>query len=593
MLTYFNRLLKKFRTTSSWLLILASVVLYRGALACGFVYDDVHLILQNPFVRNPHLWKRIFLGSLFSFDGPGTLAGYYRPLSIFSYWVVCRVAGLDPAPYHVMMLALYALSVWVVYRLGRKLLADDLAAFAGALLWALNPLHVEVVAWISSISDVGCTLFCLQGFWVFLKAEERAPNNFRWHIAAAAVYFPALFFKEMAFSFPLILLTYWFCNSSTGSWARRARNWLPYAAAVALCAVIRVELMGRFSRNSPVRGADLHLAWAALALLGQHAKLFFWPVNLSEFREFDLASSMRSPWLWGTLIVLAAAVWWRKRDSRLSFLLLWWVVTLLPTLNFRQLTIPIVADRFSYLGTVGLCLAMGYLAFAWLPQRFPQSASVAAATALIVVVGSFWTIQTLRAIPRWRDNDTLFDYSLQVSPNAAVVHVSRGVVLQLRDNDFNGAAREFHTALTLNAHDIRPLVDVIYTSDIGLGQIALNQGRQQEALDYFHQAVRLMPNNAFAYSVLGSFYFPQGDYARAAEYFQQAVKVNPMDTAARFYLGTCWMKMGKPAEAAEQFYAARDVDPTYSQAYTAEAMARVAAGDTAGAARVRASIPKE
>ena len=118
--------------------------------------------------------------------------------------------------YHLFHLALYALSVWIVYQLGRKLLQNELAAFAGALLWAVHPLHVEVVAWVSSIQDMGCTLFCLLGFWMFLRAEEHSPTSFRWHAAAAAVYFPALFFKEMAFSFPLLLLAYWFCNPLHG-----------------------------------------------------------------------------------------------------------------------------------------------------------------------------------------------------------------------------------------------------------------------------------------------------------------------------------------------------------------------------------------
>jgi Flp pilus assembly protein TadD len=135
--------------------------------------------------------------------------------------------------------------------------------------------------------------------------------------------------------------------------------------------------------------------------------------------------------------------------------------------------------------------------------------------------------------------------------------------LQLRDHDLEGAAREFHTALELNAKDIRPLVDVTYNADIGLGQVLMLQGGEQEAVEYFNKAVNLMPDNAFAYNVLGSVYFPHGDYARAAKYFQLAANANPNDTEVRFYLGTCLMKLGKPAEAAEQFHAAREVDPDY------------------------------
>jgi hypothetical protein len=586
-LTHLDDLLQKCHALGSWLLILVAFVFYQGVLTCGFVYDDVHLILQNPFVKNPLLWKRIFLGSLWAFDGRGTQTGFYRPLPIFSYWLVCRVAGFDPGAYHLFQLVLYALSIWIVYRLGRKILQNESAAFAGALLWTLHPLHVEAVAWVASIPDIGCALFCLLGFWFFLRAEDHSPANLRWHAAAAAVYFPALFFKEVAFSFPLLLLAYWFCHSSAEPWFRRALHWFPYVAAAAVCVVIRVKVMGHFSANAPFRGFTSQVAWAAVGLLGQHAKLSFWPVNLSEFRDFDLAASLRSPWPWVALLVLAAACVWRKYDPRLSFLVLWWVVTLLPCLNYRHLSTPLVADRFSYLPSVGLCLALGYLAFGWLPLHFPKVGHEWVVVGALAAVTTLWPAQIVRTIPHWRDNDALFDYSLRVSPNAAEVHAAHGMVLQFRENDLDGTAREFRTALRLNAQSLRPIPIVTYNSYIGLGQVALLQGREPEALDYFDKAVHLLPNSSFAYDVLGSVYFPRSDYARAAEYFQQAVRVNPQDMGVRFFLGTCWMKLGKPAQAAGEFRAAREVDPDYFQAYEAEALSLEAAGDRAGAARVR------
>jgi len=485
------------------------------------------------------------------------------------------------------LVLLYALSAWVVYRIGRKLLQNDLAAFAGALLWAVLPLHVEVVAWVASMSDIGCTLFSLLGFWMFLWAEERAPANFRWHVVAAAIYFPALFFKEIAFSFPLILLAYWFCHPSAEPWTRRALRWLPYVAAGALCAIIRVSVMGQFAQTAPVRGFSWRVPWAAVGLLGQHSKLFLWPVNLSEFRDFNLAASLRSPWPWLALAMVAAAALFRRRNSLLSFLALWWFAALLPCLNYRQLTVPLVADRFSYFASVGLCLALGYLACAWAPQHFPKGGYAAIGASALAVVAGLWAAQTVAVIPHWRSNDEMFDYSLRASPETAELHVNHGAVLQLRDNDLNGAALEFRTALRLNEQSFQPSSKVTYNAFLGLGQVALNQGREPEALDYFNRAMHLMPNESFAYNVLGSIYFPRGDYGRAATYFQQAVQRNLQETESRFYLGTCWMKMGKPEQAAGEFRAAREIYPDYSQAYAAEARALDAAGDATGAATVR------
>ena len=126
-----------------------------------------------------------------------------------------------------------------------------------------------------------------------------------------------------------------------------------------------------------------------------------------------------------------------------------------------------------------------------------------------------------------------------------------------------------------------------------LGRIALAKAHTQEAVDYFQAAVNSCPGLSPAYQALGALYFSQRDYARSAQYFVQAVQADPQEVGARFFLGTCWMKLGKPAQAAEQFHAAREVDPTYFQAYWAEAAALEAAGDKAGAARVRSEMSSE
>ena len=588
MSTLLDGLLKKYRAVSTWLLILVAAVFFQGVLACGFVYDDEALILENPYIKNVHSWKQIFLAPMWSFLGSAAQGSFYRPLGVFLLWLVCRVGGLNPVAYHVFQIILYSLGVWMVYCIGRKLLRGELAAFAGALLWTLHPLHVEAVAWASAIPDIACVLICLVAFLFFLRAEAQLPPSLQGHILAAAIFFPALFFKEQAFCFPLLILTYWWCFS--GPWLRRVVHLLPYVAATAICAVIRAAVMGHFSSTSPLRRLKPQVAWVAAGLLGQHAKLFFWPVHLTEFRDFRLADSLHSPWPWAALVILAVALVGRKRDPLLSFLVLGWVVPLLPCLDYRQLSSTLVEDQFSYWPSVGLCLALSYLALVWVPRCLPNLRLSPVALGALAVVGALWGVQTVRAIPHWRDDDALYDYALRVSPNAAAAHASHGVVLQLRDYDWEGAAGEFRTALRLNAQALPPLRTVDYQAYVGLGQIALLQGHEPEGLDYLNRAVRLLPHSGFAYEVLGSVYFPRGDYARAAEYFRQAVQANPLDTNARFYLGTCLVKLAQPAQAAEQFRAAREVDPTYLDAYQAEAAALEAAGDKAGAARVRAEM---
>ncbi len=590
MLNRWNEKLKHYPGVAGALLLFATFAAYAGALANQFVYDDGPQILENPFVLNPHLWSRIFTGSVWSFRGVAVGDNFYRPLQVFVYWLLYRWAGPNPAAFHAIQLLLYAASVWLVYRLGQELLENDLAAFLGALLWTLHPLHVEAVAWISGIPEVGFAFFYLLAFLLFLRTEAAQAGRVLGHGLAVLAFFPALFFKEMALSFPLLLVAYWFFlgpRTAAESWPRRMVRWIPYLGAVGVYAAIRWTVLGYFSHASSLWKVSPRLLGASVGLLGEHTRLFFWPTHLNVFRTFDLGMGLRSPWTWLTLLVLFLSLLIRKREPLLGFLVVWWAIALIPCLDIRQLSFPLLAERFSYLASVGLCLAISFALIIRLPERVPSLRPVRLALPVMALVMCFWAVQTVRAIPNWRNNGTLTDYSLQQSPNAPLLHSVRGVVLEYTSNDLEGAKREFETALQLNQNSLRPMQGVVYEAYLGLGQIAQRRGRTEEALRYYHKAVRVLPHLSTGYDALGAVYFPSGQYGESAGYFAQAVKVNPQDLGARFYLGTCWMKLGRYRDAAEQFRAAREIDPNYTQAYEAETRALEAEGDAAGAAQVR------
>ena len=186
----------------------------------------------------------------------------------------------------------------------------------------------------------------------------------------------------------------------------------------------------------------------------------------------------------------------------------------------------------------------------------------------------------------------LWDQAYVASPDSAVAHMLRGALLQQRDGKLDAAAQEYQLALKLNQASERPLPGIIAECSVLLGQVANTQGRTQEAISDYNQALRAVPGYSLAYKALGIVYFPRGNYAQAKVYFQRAVELDPQEEESRFYLGTCDMKLGEPREAAAQFHAAREVDSTYIQAYEAEARALEAAGDKEEAARVRALVTK-
>jgi tetratricopeptide (TPR) repeat protein len=203
-----------------------------------------------------------------------------------------------------------------------------------------------------------------------------------------------------------------------------------------------------------------------------------------------------------------------------------------------------------------------------------------------------WIVQDVRSVRHWHDNVSLWDQAYVASPDSAVAHMLRGALLQQRDGKLDAAAQEYQFALKLNQASERPLPGVTAECSVLLGQVANMQGRMQEAISDYNQALRAVPGYSLAYKALGIVYFPRGDYAQAKVYFQRAVELDPQEEESRFYLGTCYLKLGEPRKAAAQFRAAREVDADYLEAYEAEARALEAAGDKAGAARVRALLKK-
>jgi hypothetical protein len=321
MFSRMDGLLKKYSLAAAAMLVLATAAVYAGSLANGFVYDDDAQVLENAFVQNPRLWSRIFTGSVWSFWGLHT--NFYRPLQILCYWVMFRLAGPNPAAFHLFQLLLYAATVLLVYLLGRRLLEDRLVAFVGALLWAMHPLHVEAVAWISALPDVAYGFFYLLALLLFLRAEKAESGRWRGQRLAALVFFVALLFKEMALTLPLLLLAYWFFLPTRQSRLSRAVHYIPYLLAVGAYVAIRASALGYLSFASHLGKVTPRLVAASFGLLGEHGRLFFWPTQLNTFRTFELELSLRSPWPWLTLLLVVAALWVRKREPLLSFLLIW------------------------------------------------------------------------------------------------------------------------------------------------------------------------------------------------------------------------------------------------------------------------------
>lgn len=590
------------------LIIAAVFLLYVRALGGAFVNDDEQQILQNVFVTNPHLWRHIFGDSVWAFLGSGNAAKFYRPMMIFCFWSIYRLAGPEPFYFHLFQLFLFATGAAVLYVTGKELTKSKTAALIASLVWVVHPQKVEAVAWISALCDTGCGLFYLVAFYLFLRAEKTTPGHdagstgaegghrFGWLTALSwAAFVIALLFKEMALSFPLILVAYWFFHPQKGRAGERAVRLAPYVLLIGAYLAVRRLALGHLTAGGHIFRITGKMLEDALALLGDHTRIFFWPAHLSVYRVFHAKQALASPWPWAALLVLLLAPGLRKRQPDLGFFIFWWPLALMPCLDIRQLSNPVVADRMSYLPSAGLCLAFGFLLAPLCKSRSASEIArwgCAAAIAGVCAVFAFGWAASSRAIPLWNNNQAIMNYSLKRDPESGYVHLIHGWELRYLKNDLAGAAREFETAARLNQKSPRPQTTVEYQALIGLGAIAQEQGNLTAAITRYQRAIQVTPRLKDAYLSLGAIYMPRGNYAEAAAYFQKAVESDGYDVNAKFLLGSCWMKLGKYSEAAQVFHSARQVDPDYWAAYQAEARAREAAGQPQEARAILALLAR-
>jgi tetratricopeptide (TPR) repeat protein len=559
------------------ILVVVALILYAPALGGSFVYFDRFEIQGNPAVTTPGLWLQNF-----TYSAGTARAGrgfYYRPLEFLSYGLVYHFAGPRPFAFHLLQLMLYAATLWVVFRLGCELLNNEVTAFVGALLWAVHPAHVEALAWITSFCDVGCAFFYLWAFRLFLVAEKAKRHRSILDFEAALAFFAALFFKELAFSFPLMILSYWFFLArERETWIKRAFRGAPYVLAFGLYLLVRIRVMGHMtSAGANAWSSSQSLVLRSLTLFGEHTKIFFWPTQLSFGRTTGLHDGSLFPWPVLALSGLGLAFAFRNREPLIAFLVFWWPVALAPCLDIRQLTFPFVADRFSYLPSVGLCLATSHLLFHWLPQRFPTLRSSYFAISAAAAVTFLWAFETLHTIPHWGSDDAFSAYSIRASPKVPIFHAVRGRVLATERGDIDGAAKEFATAIRLSASDPGVWYAAAHDAHMGLANIARLRGQFDDAALEYERAAANMASNSYAYKELASLYLQQGNLTKVAEYLTQVVRLEPQVLEERYNLGVCWFKLGKYREAAEQFSAVMVANPDFPNVQEAEAQARVRA----------------
>ena len=542
-------------------LAVAAALPHLNTLRNGFVYDDETLVLDNPYIRNFHYLAKIFTTQAASHFGAG-MANYYRPLMNVGYLLCYQVFGPHPFGFHLVNVVLHAAVVCAVFLLTKRMFQNRNLALMAAVLFAIHPIHSEVVAWIAASPDLELSLFYLLTFWLFLAgARPEGRSSYLAQLAMAGSFALALLSKEQAVTLPLLATVYEHFYRADRAETRPAQKVRRYAVLWLLAVaylLFRVRVLGALSSGFRV----YHLTWyqtfeSAVALLAQYLWKLLWPVDLRTNCPFHPPSGFFDPAVVGGLVALAVCcalfffLW--RRARALSFGLLWLLVPLAPVLNVRWMPIGAFEERYLYLPSVGFCWL---LSWGFLKLRARASArgavwskALAAAFAILVALCSIRIVTRNRD---WRNNFTLYTNTLAACPDAYIARRDLGAAYW-QIGDVESAEREWREALK-----VAPKYSTTWSS---LGLVYLKKERYSEAIEYYKKAIELDPHDKEAHLYLGVAYMDMHSLELAESELRTAVSLFPLNPNARNALGKLYLDEGRSAEAEEQFRRSVEIEP--------------------------------
>jgi tetratricopeptide (TPR) repeat protein len=542
-------------THRSWFLVFVLVIVtfiaYQPTWHAGFIWDDDDHLTANPAMTAPHGLRMIW-SSL-------TVSRYY-PLTLTSFWVQWRLWGLNPRPYHLVNVALHAANAVLVFVLLRRL--GVRAAWLGAAIWALHPVNVESVAWITELKNTQSGLFFFLAVLCFLRFERSARRG--WYGLSLVCGLAAMTSKPSTVVLPLaLLLCVW--------WERRSWRWTDilrvapfFVLALGMSALTVAEQLGPIQT---VGTAQWNLGLARRFVLAGKAVWFYafkvlWPVSLTfVYPRWELNAATVLNWLpVGGIVIGGVVLWICWRQSWVRAVLFgggFFVLLLLPVLGFFDVfyfRYSYVADHFQYLACLGL-ISVAASAGTVICERAGQQGRRFGALAgmiLLLLLG----VATWRQAQIYRDVATLWGDTLMKDPRSWMAHNNLGSVL-FEQGKIDDALGHFKQAALFKP-------DFAETHN-NLGLALARLGREPEAVAQYKEAVRLRPDFADAYNNFGLLLKTQGKLAEAVAQYEQALRIKPHYAEARRNLGMALARLGRMAEAVEQWEQALGIGPDDSE----------------------------
>jgi protein O-mannosyl-transferase len=503
---------------------------------------------------------------------PGAAQQYY-PLVHSVFWIEYHLWGYSPFGYHIINILIHALSALLLVHILRHLEVPG-AWLAGAL-FALHPVQVESVAWMSELKNTLSGLFYFSAALVYFRFIQR--RTWMTYALALGLFVLGLASKSAMASLPAAVLVVLWWKRGKLSWKEDALPLTPFFALSATFGVFTAWMERKFIIVA--QGSDFNFTLIERTLIAGRAIWFYlsklvWPQNLMFiYPRWQISQAVWWQYLFPAAVLAAAAVlWWVRSWSRAPLaVFLLFIGTLFPALgyvNIYPFSFSFVADHFQYLACVApLTLAAAALA------TYLQKHSKALVSVPIFLLAVL-TILTWRQSAMYVDMKTLWDTTIAKNPDCWLAYSNRGFGL-LQEGRVDDAISDFNAAL-------RAKPDYAYAHN-NLGLALLQEGRTDEAVPHFQKALETKPDYAAPYDNLGTILFGKGQVDAAIADLQTAVKIDPEYSEAHFNLGLVFQVKGDPDAAIAHFQRSLELKPEDPEAHRVLGTALLAKGRVADA----------
>jgi len=608
---------------------LVTLALYWPATGFAFLnYDDTDFVTANVHVQGGLNWE----GVKWAF---GLNEGdYWHPLTWLSLMLDASLFGQRAGGFHFTNVAFHAVNGVLVFLLLRMLTGALWRSVLVAALFALHPLRVESVAWVTERKDVLSGCFGLLALICYARYAQRRMQNaacrmqnpatpnpqhvsrFTFHVSCSYLlslcfFACGLMSKAMLVTWPfvMLLLDYWplkrmqnaecrmqnveasdtqpatrkplhvsrftFHVSRTGLLPLLFEKIPFFVLSGILCVVTYLTERGRQGTADFGESPALLRLENALVAYGRYLGKTFWPVKLA------MPYVNPGHWSWlevggAVLVVVGVGLAVFRLRRRRPYLLVgwcWFFGTLIPVIGLTKGWGSFMADRYTYLPSIGvLILTVWGVCELTRGCRYQAMALSSVGAAAIVLCLAL----TRQQLEHWQDSETLFRHALAVTENNDVAHNNLGTALE-KKGQINEAIRQYQEALRLKADSIEARNNL----GVALGR----KGQMDEAIKQFQEAIHLKPDDAPSYNNLGGAFYQQGNTAEAIRQYQEAIRLKPDYADPHNGLGIAFDKGGQIDEAIRQLQEAIRLKPDHADAHYNLGVAFYQQGRTAEAIR--------